>query len=302
MSPIKSPAFQLYASDFLTDTSEFEVETVGVYIRLLCTQWANNDLPSDLKKVARIGGVSYEKMAIIWKELSGKFTETSEGRMVNPRLEGIRQAKSEFIEKARDAGKAGAEKRWGKSIKNDGFPVEPKTSDDKNSKPYSHPSSDHIGVPYENPNMVNIALQSSSSISNISSKEDIVIVPPLSPESGEEQPKSTKSKREKRSREPFVVPTVDEVKAYCQDRRNSVNAVKFHNYYTSKGWKVGNTPMKDWKAAVRTWENNDYDNGKTIQQRPEIRDNASNERVSSSARSIIDQVSEADIEFAMHRS
>ena len=54
----------------------------------------------------------------------------------------------------------------------------------------------------------------------------------------------------------FTPPTVDEVRAYCQERKNSVDPETFVDFYTSKGWKVGNNPMKDWKAAVRTWERN----------------------------------------------
>ena len=52
----------------------------------------------------------------------------------------------------------------------------------------------------------------------------------------------------------FVPPTEDEVALYCIERRNHVNAQKFVDYYSSNGWKVGRNPMKDWKAAVRTWE------------------------------------------------
>lgn len=52
----------------------------------------------------------------------------------------------------------------------------------------------------------------------------------------------------------FSPPTVDEVAAYCRERGNKVDAQHFVDFYTSKGWKVGNQPMKDWKAAVRTWE------------------------------------------------
>ena len=52
----------------------------------------------------------------------------------------------------------------------------------------------------------------------------------------------------------FVPPTEDEVALYCVERRNHVNAQKFVDYYSSNGWKVGRNPMKDWKAAVRTWE------------------------------------------------
>ena len=49
-------------------------------------------------------------------------------------------------------------------------------------------------------------------------------------------------------------PTVEEVSAYCRERGNRVDAERFVDFYASKGWKVGNQPMKDWKACVRTWE------------------------------------------------
>ena len=52
----------------------------------------------------------------------------------------------------------------------------------------------------------------------------------------------------------FVPPTVDEVRDYCQERGNMVDPQRFVDYYSSNGWMVGKTKMKDWKAAVRTWE------------------------------------------------
>ena len=55
----------------------------------------------------------------------------------------------------------------------------------------------------------------------------------------------------------FIPPTIDEVAAYCRERGNSVDAERFVDFYTAKGWKVGKNPMKDWKAAVRTWEKED---------------------------------------------
>lgn len=57
----------------------------------------------------------------------------------------------------------------------------------------------------------------------------------------------------------FTAPTVDEVKAYCQERQNKVDPQKFVDYYTANGWRVGKNPMKDWRACVRTWEKNGYD-------------------------------------------
>ena len=52
-------------------------------------------------------------------------------------------------------------------------------------------------------------------------------------------------------------PTLDEVKAYCNERNNRVDPERFIDYYTANGWKVGKNTMKDWKAAVRTWERSD---------------------------------------------
>jgi len=63
---------------------------------------------------------------------------------------------------------------------------------------------------------------------------------------------------QKREVKRFAPPTLDEVRAYCQERGNAVDPVRFIDYYTSNGWHVGKNPMKDWKAAVRTWERNGF--------------------------------------------
>ena len=52
----------------------------------------------------------------------------------------------------------------------------------------------------------------------------------------------------------FVPPSVEEVDAYCRERRNSVDAEQFIDFYAAKGWMIGKNKMKDWRAAVRTWE------------------------------------------------
>ena len=52
-------------------------------------------------------------------------------------------------------------------------------------------------------------------------------------------------------------PSVQEVAEYIRDRGSNVDAQRFVDFYTSNGWKVGKNPMKDWKAAVRTWEKRD---------------------------------------------
>ena len=69
------------------------------------------------------------------------------------------------------------------------------------------------------------------------------------------KPHKSKAKR-------FTPPTLEEVSTYCQERNNNIDPQHFIDYYTSNGWQVGKTKMKDWKAAIRTWEKNGYSNSK----------------------------------------
>lgn len=69
--------------------------------------------------------------------------------------------------------------------------------------------------------------------------------------------------KEKKKDNKFIKPTIEEIQIYCEERNNNVDATTFYDFYESKGWKVGTTPMKDWKACVRTWENK---NKRTVKQ------------------------------------
>ena len=53
----------------------------------------------------------------------------------------------------------------------------------------------------------------------------------------------------------FAPPSLEQVKEYCNERNNNIDPEQFMNFYESKGWKIGKDKMKDWKAAIRTWEN-----------------------------------------------
>lgn len=55
----------------------------------------------------------------------------------------------------------------------------------------------------------------------------------------------------------FSPPTLQDIREYCIERNNTVDPETFFDFYESKGWMVGKNKMKDWKAAVRTWEKND---------------------------------------------
>lgn len=79
-----------------------------------------------------------------------------------------------------------------------------------------------------------------------------------------EKPKKGKEKEKEKEisplnpprgkRERFTPPTVEDVAAYCLERKNGIDPEEFVSFYASKGWKVGTSPMKDWRAAVTTWE------------------------------------------------
>lgn len=60
----------------------------------------------------------------------------------------------------------------------------------------------------------------------------------------------------------FTPPTLDDVSAYIRERGLNVDAQRFLDFYTAKGWMVGKNRMKDWKAAVRTWEKRDSEQNK----------------------------------------
>ena len=65
-------------------------------------------------------------------------------------------------------------------------------------------------------------------------------------------------KKEKRKREKFSPPTVEEVKAYCEERGNGIDPESFVSYYAQQGWKLSNgNLLRDWKAAVIQWEHRD---------------------------------------------
>jgi hypothetical protein len=89
----------------------------------------------------------------------------------------------------------------------------------------------------------------------------------------------------------FTPPTDEQVAEYCRERGNKINPAHFCAYYESRGWRIGNAPMKSWQAAVRTWEQRDNggSNGGAHQQ---IDRRSRAQRVSDT----LDEIARADIE------
>lgn len=73
-------------------------------------------------------------------------------------------------------------------------------------------------------------------------------------EQRKEKKGNIKKKEYKEKASAFIPPQLSEIDDYCKDRGNSVDASRFYDWYTANGWMVGKNKMKDWKAAVRTWE------------------------------------------------
>jgi hypothetical protein len=81
-------------------------------------------------------------------------------------------------------------------------------------------------------------------------------------------------KKEIVKRKQFEKPTIQEISDYCKERKNNIDAEKFYSYYESNGWMIGGkAKMKNWKAAVITWEKNNFNNGKPQQKKMEFEKN-----------------------------
>ena len=137
-----------------------------------------------------------------------------------------------------ESGKKGMEKRWNEdesSITKDNSVKESITNDNTVIKPITKDNS-------VKENITPITVSGTVSVSDTVSVSEYV-------------PPTEVKKREARKR--FSPPSVAEVTTYCRERGSTVDPEAFVDFYAAKGWKVGNAPMKDWRASVRTWEKRD---------------------------------------------
>lgn len=80
------------------------------------------------------------------------------------------------------------------------------------------------------------------------------------------RPKKEAKSKQTKSKTTANKPTIDEIKLYCEERKNNINAENFFDYYETRGWKLKTGIIKDWKACVRTWEKNNYNNNQQPKQ------------------------------------
>lgn len=208
----------------LTDSEDFEIEYTEVTQELLA---ADFDVPVEgLREIVdyseKIGLLQHEGEKIFSNAHKARFAPLLEAR------ERRRQRAAERAEINRINGRKGGNPNFRKGQPNPYY----KTTD---------------SVMEDNPNITEI-------------DADITEDNPKVKESKVEQSK-VKSKEtpkgEKKTASRFSAPTVDEVRAYAQEKGYNVDAEHFVDYYTSNGWRVGRNPMKDWRATVRTWASRD---------------------------------------------
>ena len=123
----KSPAFQLYAADFLTDTQSMSAQELGVYFRLMCSQWINKGVPVETQKLSRLAGVSVKVFKKIWPEIEHKFIEKEiDGVtvLINERLEESRVEKEKYIKSQSLKGEKSAAKKKAEKEKENSTGVE----------------------------------------------------------------------------------------------------------------------------------------------------------------------------------
>lgn len=108
----KSPAFQYYPKDFLTDSNvlAMSLTEIGAYWKLISICWIDDSLPTSAAALARLVGIPQKHFARLWPALAPCFKEKN-GRLIHPRLERERAAQALFRAKQAENGKRGGRPR-----------------------------------------------------------------------------------------------------------------------------------------------------------------------------------------------
>ena len=230
---MKDPAALLYIDKWIVATTEMKADCRAYYMDLILSQFNKGSLPNDIEELANICRVrvsEFDNFKQVFEHmLKHKFKQNDEGRLENDFAKEIIQKRIRFVEKRSLSGKISYVIKF--AIKH--FRV--------NSKQISY-IKNHLNI-YEidtkNEHMLEQVLEQ---ILELYINENV-----------DEDLNKDKSKNIK-----FKKPTIEEIKTYCSDRNNKIDAQYFFDLNESKGWLVGKTktPMKDWKAAIRTWEKN----------------------------------------------
>lgn len=236
MAKSKDPAFLFYPSDFILGTYTMSDEQVGKYIRLLCLQFSKGGkLTYD--DILKVLDKDENELGRKDREILEKFKIDEEGLYYNQRLLDEIKDREERSLINKQNGSKGGNPNFTKGKSNIYYQTNKQLDNQKDNQTVIL-SDNQIDKPIDN-QKINIALKDENKdiIKDFDLKEEV-------------------KKKDKR----FVIPNIEDIKEYCNSRNNGIDANMFYDFYTSKGWKVGKEPMKDWKASVRTWERSRKEN------------------------------------------
>ena len=211
------PSFDFYPTNWIEGTDLLSDFAYRVYMRLLCYQWSAGYLPPtpQMMNLSRVRTI--EEWNSVWSEISCKFILVESANVCDyADVDEARVLVNERLHNQRNEQLP----KYQKAVR------QARINGKKGGRPRNK--------------------------TQIETKLGFVENPV--PEEGSGKREVGSKNLEKRKQESR--PTVEEVEAYCQSRGNSVDSAQFVAWYDSNGWVVGKarTPMKDWKAAVRTWE------------------------------------------------
>ena len=213
-----------HIGDFRTSTGHLTDLEELAYRRLLEVYYSTESpIPLDLDQVARKVRSTPEIIAQLMKDF---FTQEPDGYH-NKRCDIEIELYRQRCEKNSKAGKASARKRAEQMVNARQHEVNDR------STLVEHPLNGR--QPYQLPSLP-------ASLSTSFPKEENINPP---------DPKGSPPQESSRR---FKQPTLEEITSYCAERKNGVDPQAFIDFYSSNGWKVGKNTMRDWKAAVRTWE------------------------------------------------
>jgi len=223
----KQPAFQFYPGDWTRDLDDQDLEIEGAWIRIICRLWWS-DTPGEATKTirewARILRKTEKKTREIFQILIEKHIASGD-LLLNQK---DNQTATIICRRmVSDWRISQIRKEVGKLGGNPSLFKKPEILDNQSSNQKPTPSSS----------------SSSSSSSNLNIKEEEREESPPFPSVEIKEPKKK-----------TIPPLIDDVKVYCQERKNNIDPEAWMAYYNSNGWMVGKNKMRDWKAAIITWE------------------------------------------------
>ncbi len=232
----KDPAFLMYSKDWIEGTADMTPEEKGVYIDLLCYQHQRNGLPNDLTRLSRLVRMPHNDFLKIWKFIKTKFVLNGEN-LRNEKLSEVMADRAEKGRKNKITGNFAAILRQSSL-----------STDDYSYIKSQFNLNDFNGIPDD--------LLKERITEWITER---LLCRSKSIEDGNEDASLNKINNVAASKEKFIPPTILEVEAYIKEKNYQVDAENFIDFYSSKGWMIGKSKMKDWKAAIRNarnWEHN----------------------------------------------